>query len=175
MLYAYYEGMPPLVLLGLIAGLPLLLFIILRVKPLYIFVSIVTGYFLVTMLGDTAGLTFSSMIHFSGSDAFIQLVLLLLPLIITLFLMRKTLSPAALPFQLILLIANALMLAEFIVPLLPPGTQHAIYSTSIGSILRQAHDVLIAGVAGLHVLVMWIMRPRHQGEHGHGHHGKKHH
>ena len=164
--------MPPLVLLGLIVGAPLLLFIVLRVKPLYIFVSIVTGYFLVTMLGDTAALTFGSIIHGGSSDTFVKLALLLLPLIITLFLMRKTLSAAALPFQLILLIANALMLAEFIVPLLPPGTQHTIYSTQVGSILKQAHDVVIAAVAGLHVIVMWIMRPRHHGEHGH--HGKKH-
>lgn len=89
--------------------------------------------------------------------------------------MRKTLSAAALPFQFILLVANALLLAEFIVPLLPPGTQHAIYSTQIGSIFRQAYDVVVAGVAGLHVLVMWIMRPRHHNEHGRGHHGKKHH
>lgn len=165
--------MPPLVLLGLIVGLPLLLFIVLRVKPLYIFVSIVTGYFLVTMLGEAATLTFGSVVHTSGSDTIVQLGLLLLPLVLTLFLMRKTLSAASLPFQLILLIANALMLAEFIVPLLPPGTQHAIYGTQFGSILKQAHDVVIAGVAGLHVIVMWVMRPRHHGEHGH--HGKKHH
>lgn len=165
--------MPPLILLGLITGIPLLLFIVLRVKPLYIFVSIVTGYFLTTMLGDAAKLTVGSLVRSSSSDTMVQIALLLLPLIITLFLMRKTLSAAALPFQLILLIANALMLTEFILPLLPAGTQQAIYATQFGSILKQAHDVLIAGVAALHVLVMWIMRPRHHGEHGH--HGKKKH
>jgi hypothetical protein len=165
--------MPPLILLGLITGLPLIIFLILRVKPLYIFVSLVTGYFLVTMLGDMAELTFSAVVHTSQSDVIVNVGLLLLPLIITLFLMRKTLSKAALPFQFILLVANALLLAELLVPLLSPGTQGAIYATQIGSIFRQAHDVVIAGVAGLHVLVMWIMRPKHQGEHGH--HGKKHH
>lgn len=165
--------MPPLVLPGLIVGLPLLFFIVLRVKPLYIFVSIVTGYFLVTMLGDTAALTFGSVVQGSSSETFIKVVLLMLPLILTLLLMRKTLSPAALPFQLILLIANALLLAELLVPLLPPGTQHTVYSTPLGSVLKQAHDVVIAGVASLHVVVMWLMRPRHHGEHGH--HGKKHH
>lgn len=165
--------MSPLITLGLIVGLPLLLFIVLRVKPLYIFVSIVTGYFLMSLLGDTAALTFGSMIRSSNSDTMIKLALLLLPLILTLFLMRKTLSAAAIPFQLILLVANALMLAEFVVPLLSPGTQHAIYNTQIGSIFKQASDLIIAGAAVLHVIVMWIMRPRHHGEHGH--HGKKHH
>jgi hypothetical protein len=165
--------MSPLIILGSIVGLPLLLFILLRVKPLYLFTSIVTGYFLMTLLGDTAELTFSSMVHTANSDTIVKLGLLLIPLLITLFLMRKTLSAVALPFQLILLIANALLLAEFVVSLLPPGTQHAIYVTKFGSIFKQASDLVIAGVAVLHVIVMWIMRSRYHDEHGH--HGKKHH
>lgn len=161
--------MSPTILLALIAGLPLVLTAALRVKPLYVFVSIVCGYFSAEFLGDMAALMMGSVIHISNIGVITRLFLLLLPLAVTLFLMRKTLSTAALPFQFILLVADSLLLATFLVPLLSPGLQASLYSTNAGNIFRQAHDVLINSVTGLHVLVMWIMRPKHD---THGKHKK---
>ena len=161
--------MSPTILLALIAGLPLVLTVALRVKPLYIFVSIVCGYFASEFLGEVASLMLGSIIHIGNIGIITRLVLLLLPLAITLFLMRKSLSAAALPFQFFLLVADSLLLATFLVPLLTLGMQNAIYSTNAGNIFRQAHDVLITSIAGLHVLVMWVMRPKHD---AHGKHKK---
>lgn len=161
--------MSPTILLALIAGLPLVLTAALRVKPLYVFVSIVCGYFASEFLGEIASLTLGSVLHVSNIGMITRLFLLLLPFIITLILMRKTLSGASLPFQFILLAADSILLATFLVPILTPGVQGAIYSTNIGNVFRQAHDVLITSITGFHVLVMWIMRPRHD---GHGKHKK---
>ncbi len=157
--------MPPIILLAIITGLPLALAVLLRVKPLYLFVSIVTGYFWVQFLGETAELIVRSMVQISHPDIAVRLGLLLLPVVFTFMLMRKTLSASALPFQFILLVANSLLLATFLIPLLSAGTQGAIYQTHTGSIVRQAHDVSIAGVAGLHLLVMFLMRPKPHGKH----------
>lgn len=164
--------MPPLVLLGLLAGVPLLLLTILRVKPLYVFVSIITGYLWVQYLGDPADLMVRSMVQVANPDVFARIGLLLIPLVITLLLMRKSLPASALPFQFFLLVANSILLAVLIINLLPSGVRTSLYATNAGDIVRQASDVLIAGIAGLHVLVMWIMRPRHSA--GHGKHKKKH-
>lgn len=161
--------MPPLILLASITGLPLLLAVLLRIKPLYLFVSIVTGYFWTQFLGSTAELILRSLIHISHPEVVIQLILLLVPVGLAFALMRKTLSASALPFQFILLVANSLLLATFLVPLLTAGTQQAIYQTHAGSIFHQAHDVTIAAVAGLHLLVMFVMRPKHHGKHGKHH------
>lgn len=161
--------MSPTIVLALIAGLPLVLMAVLRVKPLYVFVSIVCGYFASEFLGEVAALTLGSVLHVGSVGVITRLFLLLLPLVVTLFLMRKTLSTASLPFQFILLAADSLLLATFLVPLLTPGVQASLYSTSIGNVFRQAHDVLITSITGLHVLVMWIMRPRHD---AHGKHKK---
>lgn len=161
--------MPPLIILALILGLPLALAVLLRVKPLYLFTSIVTGYFWAQFLGDSAELTIRSMVHVSHPDVVIRLFLLLIPIALTFALMRKTLSASALPFQFILLVADSLLLGVFLVPLLTSGTQEAIYQTHAGNIFRQAHDVAIAAVAGLHLLVMFIMRPKHHGKHGKRH------
>jgi hypothetical protein len=166
----YDEGMPPLILLALVASVPLALAVLLRVKPLYLFASIVTGYFWVVFLGETAELILRSMVQVSHPGVVIRLALLLIPIIVTFYLMRKTLSAAALPFQSILLIGDSLLLATFLIPILTPGVQGAIYQTNVGHIFWQAHDVAIATIAGLHLLVMFIMRPRHNGKHGRKNH-----
>ena|SRR3989344_192337 len=162
--------MPPLIILAVIAGLPLALSVGLRVKPLYLFVATVTGYFWVQFLGDTAVLIVSSVIHISYPDVVTNIGLLLLPVTLTFVLMRKTLSTSALPFQFILLVADSLLLTIFLLPLLSPGVQGAIYQTPVGNVFRQAHDVAIAGVAALHLVVMFLMRPKLHGKHS----GKRH-
>jgi hypothetical protein len=164
--------MSPLILLGLLAGVPLVLLTLLRVKPLYIFVSTVTGYLWVQYLGEPADLTLRSLVRVDHPDVVARIGLLLIPVVLTLILMRKSLPTSALPFQFFLLVANSLLLAVLIINLLPSGVQTTLYATNAGNVVRQANDVLIAGVAGLHVLVMWIMRPKHHDAHSKH---KKHH
>ena len=90
--------MSPLIILAVLAGVPLVLTTLLRVKPLYVFVSIITGYFWAEFLGESAELVLRSLVHVSHPEVVIRLILLLLPLTLTLMLLAKTLSKAALPF-----------------------------------------------------------------------------
>lgn len=145
----------------------MLLAVVLRVKPLYLFVAIVTGYFWVQFLGSTAELIVRSMVKSSSSEIVTNIGLLLIPVFFTFLLMRKTLSASSLPFQFVLLLTDSLLLATFLVPLLSAGTQGAIYQTEIGSIFRQSHDVAIAAIAALHLLVMFFMRPKLHGKRKH--------
>jgi hypothetical protein len=161
--------MPPLILLGLITGLPLILSVLLRVKPTFLFVSIVTGYFWAQYLGESAELTIRSLVQISHPEVVVPVGLLILPVALTLLFMRKTLAASALPFQFIVLVADSVLLMSFLLPLLTPGIQGAIYQTHAGSIIRQAHDINIAAVAALHLVVMFITKPAH---HGKGHHSK---
>lgn len=156
--------MPATILLSLIIGIPLLLAILLRIKPLYWFVAIVTGYFWVEFLGSTAELIVRSIVKSSSAEIVTNIGLLLIPIFFTFLLMRKTLSTSSLPFQFVLLLADSILLATFMVPLLTAGTQGAIYQTNIGNIFRQSHDVAIAGIAALHLLVMFFMRPKLHGK-----------
>ncbi len=167
---SYDVAMSPLIVLALIAGVPLLLASVFRIKPLYFFVSIVTGYFWAQFLGETAELTLRSTIHISNPDVVMRVGLLLIPVVLTFAFLRKTLSTSALPFLFFLLVADSLLLTTFLLPLLTPGMQNAIYQTQAGSVVRQAHDVAIAGVAGLHLVVMLIMRSKLP--HGKGRHRK---
>jgi len=166
--------MSPLILLALITGVPLAAFTLLRVKPLYLFTSVMAGYLWMTFLGEPAELVVHSLLDFAHPDVIARLLLLAIPIVLTLIIMRGSLSTSALPFQFFLLVANSLLVAVLILNALSGGMQDSLRATNPGKILSQSSDVLIAGVAGLHMLVMWIMRPRsHDG--GHGRHKKKRH
>lgn len=143
--------------------------VLFRVKPLYVFVSIVTGYFLSLYLGESSELVVRSFVHLSYPGEVIRLILLLLPFGFTLILMRKTLSISALPFHFVLLVADALLLTTFLIPLLTVSTQDSLYLSQPGSILRQSHDVLIAGAVTLHCVFMWVLRPKPTDKHGRKH------
>lgn len=164
--------MPPLILLAIIAGLPFALTIVLRIKPLYFFIAVVTGYFWATFLGDTAELTLRSLVHIGHPGEVIRIFLLLIPSVLTLMLLRRSLAAGGVPIQMIMLAADSLLLASFLLPLLTISMQQSIYQTHVGSVFHQAHDVLIAGVAGIHALLMWLLRPRAHEAHR-GHHKKR--
>ena len=152
--------MTPPIFFAVIVGIPLVISIVLRVKPLFLFVAIVTGYFWVQFLGSTAVLIVESVIHVSKPEVVTNIGLLLIPVILTFIVMKKTITASSLPFQFVLLLGNSLLLATFLVPLLSPGVIGAIYSTIYGNIFRQSHDVLVAAVAGLQLLVMFLTQPK---------------
>lgn len=152
--------MSPLIILALLFGLPLLLMTILRINPLFVFVSLVTGYLWTQLLGDSSALVVSSVMQGSNSDYIARVGLLLLPFILTLLFLRKTLSKSALPFYFTLLVMDSLLLVAMLLPLLSPGLQGSIYQTSAGDTLRQAHNLIIAGVAAMQLVVMCVFRPR---------------
>lgn len=163
-----------MIIVSLLFGVPILLNVGLRVRPTYLFISIVTGYLLATYFGDSAELAFGAFVHVANPGVVIRIALLLLPVVLTWLFMRGTLRASAVPVQLVLLVANGILLVSFILPLMTHGMQQSIYSTNIGNNLRRASDVVIPAVAGLHCLFMWIGRPRHHEKHGHLR-GKKHH
>lgn len=163
--------MTPLILFGLIVGLPFLISLILRIKPLFLFIAIITGYFWATFLGESAELVLRSMVHVNNPDVIIRLVLFLLPIIFTALFMRGSVAAAALPFQLALILGNSLLLATFLIEFLTLGVQQAIYENPIGSVFHQSHDVGIAAIATLQLGVLFFSKPKHHDTH----HGKKRH
>lgn len=167
-------NMSSVILVSLLFGVPILLNVVLRVRPTHLFISIVTGYFLATYFGDSAELAFGAFVHLANPGVIIRIALLLLPVVFTWVFMRRTLPASALPIQFILLVADGVLLVSLLLPLMTSGMQNSIYNTNVGNNLRRASDVVIPSVAGLHCLFMWIGRPRHHEKHGHMH-SKKHH
>lgn len=148
--------MIPLIVLGLIIGLPILLALIFRVNAIFVFLSICAGYFLQFALSDDFDLAFATVVRGADSIIVARLVLLFLPLLLTLFLVRKS-QGKSLILQIMPLIFSGLFLAIITLPLLPSGTEGAIYDDPIGGNLRQAGDLIMAAAIVSNLILVWML------------------
>ncbi|MCA9333082.1 hypothetical protein KDA00_04390 [Candidatus Saccharibacteria bacterium] len=161
--------MPPLVYLIIIAGAPVLLGILLRVNSLYLYTSVIVGELLVRVVGDDASLAISGFIRGQYSQMMASLFLLLLPLVVTILLLRKTLPRTQILIQLPALIATGASLYIFTVPLLTGGVIGAILLSPIGKSVNSAQDVIIAASGIVAVSTMWVTNRHHNHKHGKHH------
>lgn len=148
--------------IGAVALAPILFALIFRTHALYVFVSICVGYFLQFALSDDVDLALATIIKGSNSMVIARLVLLALPILLTLFILRKTVSKSLL-FQLVPLIFSGLFLAAITLPLLPPATEQAIYDSAYGGNIRGAQDLVITAAVVSNLVLMWTLFKHHHG------------
>ena len=152
-------------IIGAVAFVPVILALIFRLHALYLFVSICVGYFLQFALSDDVDLAFAAIIRGSNSMTIARLVLLGIPVILTLFLLRKTAGRSQL-FQLVPLLFSGLLLAAITLPLLPPETEQAIFDSAYGSNIRGAQDLVMSAAVVSNLLLMWGLFKHHaKGKH----------
>ncbi len=152
--------MVPLIVITALAFVPVLFALIFRVNALFIFVAVCAGYFLQFALSDDVDLVIAAIIKGSNSIVFTQFTLLLLPLVVTLFVLRKSTGKGVL-FQFVPLILSGLLLAVLSLPLLPIGMEQAIYDSPYGSNIKGAQDLVISGAAVSNLLLMWSVFKSH--------------
>ena len=145
--------MIPLIILGAIVVVPILLALIFRVNALFIYASVCAGYFLQFSLSDDVDLALATIIQGSNSMVVARFVLLGLPVLLTILFLRKT-AGRTLLFQIVPLLFTGLFIAAITLPLLPPGTEQAIYGSVYGGNILGAQDLVIAGAAVSNFLLM---------------------
>lgn len=158
--------MEPLVLLGLLAGLPFILSIVLRVHASAFFISVAGGYLLTQFIGDTTGLITGSLVKNSGDTAL--LIVCLAPVIITFWFMRKSLPSSQIFIQFLPQLATSLMLFAVLLPLLPSDMSSNLQSDNMARELIVASDAIVLFAVVLQVLLMIITsRPPSHPKKGH--------
>lgn len=148
--------MDALILLAAIAVVPIILGLVLRVHAVLLFVSITAGYLLVNYVADDASLVLDTFARSSHNTLYAQLAVLLIPVILTFILLRKTMPKSATVLHLPLLVANGLALAAMILPLLDSGAQEKIFANEYGVMLRDFQDVVVVVAASMALIVMWL-------------------
>jgi hypothetical protein len=162
--------MVPLLIVGLIAGLPVLLAIIFRVSAVFLFLSIAVGNLLVLYLGMEAGLVSGLVSTNSSAPMVAQLVLLFVPVILTLLLLRKSLPKHKVLMHLLPLLACGFMLMAVALPLLPGGVQGDILASPAGPYFDNTQNLIVGSAALLVLLLTWLTHRSHE---LHPHHAKK--
>lgn len=148
--------MNTLIILGAIVGMPILLALVLRVNAVFIFLAVATGALLSQYISDDASLVLTSFFTRVSVDQYVKLGLLILPLILTLLILRKSMSPAQFPLHVVPLIVTCAAFATLVISNLPGGVQHNISSDHYGHISMSSQNVLIAAASVLTLVLAFI-------------------
>lgn len=142
-------------LLG-IAVVPIVIALIFRVSGVFLFLSAAAGYLLVLYVGDDAGLVLGMSVRFGNVNIMAQLLLLLIPVLLTLLFLKKTLPKHKLLLHLPLQIATGLALSAMALPLLDSRSQEQIFANHYGNLLRESQDMFVGVATVLALLIMWF-------------------
>lgn len=146
----------PVIVLALAVGLPVFLAIFLRVTPVFVFASIVSGGILVRYLGDDAALVVGAFVRNQYSSVAANILVLVLPLLCTFIILKSTLAKSKILSSVAPLLATGILLFLFMVTLLPSTTQIKFGLDPIVGPVIKAQDLIVA-VAILIVLAnMWF-------------------
>lgn len=149
--------MIPLTVLAAIVIAPVLLALLFRVNALYIFLSVCAGYFLQSALSDDIDLALATIIQGSNSVVAARLSLLFIPVLLTIFILKKTQGKSVL-LQIVPLVLSTLLLGTLSLPLLPPGMDTQIYSTEYGSTIRSSGDLIIATAVVSNLALLYTLK-----------------
>lgn len=165
--------MTPQVVLAAIVIVPVILLMVLRVNAALVFLSLCLGDVLVQFVApDASTITSAFSAHLpqasSANNNTVSLVLLLLPVILTvLFMIRTIHSKGRLLLNLLPAAGVGLLGALLVVPLLPSGLSHNIINSSLWLGAQKAQDLIVGGSALVCLLAIWFQRPKgHEGKHG---------
>ncbi len=163
--------MEPIVTLSLFVGLPIILGIILRVNPVYMYLSVVVSKILLIFVGDDAAVAAGGFIKGQNSQMFSSLFLLVLPLILTMLILRGGLHKPQILILVPAFIAVGASLYIFALPQLTAGIIGTVLASEVGKTINSSQDLIVAASGVIVMVVMWIVNRPHQEHHKH----KKHH
>lgn len=156
--------MSPIIIIGLLVGLPLLLSFAFRVNAGVIFLALCAGSVLSQFVADDTTQLASSFFARTNQDVLtsaVHIVLLLLPAVLTLLFMRNSMTGTKILMNLVPAAAAGLLTALLVVPLLPPGTRYGITGSETWSTLQQFQTVIIGAGAFVSLLMLWSSKPKH--------------
>lgn len=162
--------MNSLIILGVLVLAPVLLAFILRVNAILLFFSVMAGTMLVQFMGDDATLVLGVFVRGEAASMYAQMLLLLLPVGVTLFFGRKSLTASKLLLNLPAILLGGLVLGVVAMPLLTSALELQLAGTQPGSMLRNMQDNIVGFAVLLNLILMWVTF-RHKSE---GKHKKRH-
>lgn len=152
------------VILGILVGLPLLLALLFRVSAVFLFTSVASGALLTQYFADDASLVLNAFFTHSNVDQYVKLVLLVLPVLLTVYFLRKTLSGTQILFHLVPLVVTSAAFAALVMTALPGGVRYDLMNNSAGKVLESSQNLLVAASSILTLLLMWFTMRHHKGK-----------
>ena len=146
--------MSAMLMLALVAAAPVALTLFMRSNAAIVFFALCTGSVLERYASSSATLVANSVTTQSNTSSFVHIGLLVLPALITLVLLRKSISAAKTPLNVLPAVALGLVTALLVTPLLPGGVKANILNTEVWKQLNNYGDFIIAIGTGVALVVL---------------------
>ena len=149
--------MNPLVLIAGVVVVPTLLIVLSRTKAAMVFMALCVGAVLSNYVGDVA-LDMAQLFikgYTETTGAVVQIGLLVLPVLLTILFLGRTLSPSKLLLNIFPALLTGIAILFLVVPLLPPGTAGAVYGSDVWNELSQYQAALLSAAAIISLFQLW--------------------
>jgi hypothetical protein len=143
-------------LLIIILTLPLLLGVIFKASASHIFFGVMAGELLGRYFGHDIDGMFTGQLDQPALAGYGETLLIVLPMVLTAYFMRRSIKPHKLMFHIWPLAATGIILAAFVLPVLPPEIQTAATEHPVGDWLLHINRAIVGGVIILQLLSLWI-------------------
>jgi hypothetical protein len=166
--------MNSLYILVAILAVPLVLLMALRINAALVFLSLCLGNVLVEFIGPDAATLVSSMhARVPGkvphSQMVIDLVLLLLPVVLTMLIMLHTVKGSKLAFNFLPALGVSLLGALLAVPLMSAGLTGSITHLSLWHTLESLQAAILGASTLVSLWLLLLLRPKNRSDDGKHH------
>jgi hypothetical protein len=141
-------------------ALPLALGLAYRVHSSHMFFSVVAGDLLARYFGDSAEDLIESFLHSEALAAYGEPAVLLLPVVLTTFFMRKSLGRGKTILHVVPLVVAGVVFAAFTLPILPEALQAEIRGVRIGDQILHMNSLIIGAVVSAQLIMLWVLSGR---------------
>jgi len=161
--------MEPLYILIALLALPVIALMVLRINASLVFLSLCLGNVLVQFVSHDAGLILFSAAarapgHVPASQAYINLALLLLPVVLTSIIMIHSVKGPKLAFNFLPALGVGVLLTLLAVPLLSAGLTGSITGLPLWDTLLSLQTLVLSVTTMLCLLFLWMQRPKRHSE-----------
>lgn len=152
-------------ILAILLGLPLALGLFFRVSASHLFFSVMAG----ELLGRYFGHQVEFIMHVTFPKyhlgAYAEPAVIFLPVLLTALFLRKSISRGKTFLHFVPLLITGIVLAAFVLPLLPNEVQDHVSKTGVGRELLDTSSLIIGAVVLLQLIALWLLNSstRHRG------------
>ncbi len=146
--------MAPAVTLGLAVVLPAVLMVLLRSDAAVVLLSLCAGSVLVNFIGSETNDFINQ--NATSLQGWGYVILLLVPAVLSIIALRKSVSSMKLPLNILTAVAAALTGVLLIMPLLPGEIQTHLTDNFLWDRLHQFQTIIVSGSIAIALVSMWI-------------------
>jgi hypothetical protein len=148
---------------------PLVLGVIFRVGAPHLFFSLMAGELLARYFGHDVEKLAADSITTQAPERYGEIVLVIAAMVLTAFFMRGTVSKSRLMLHMLPLAITGIIMAAFLLPLLPEGLQSEISLTYVGGWILNLNRAIIGVVVVVQLISLWLFNRseksnKHKGE-----------